>query len=288
MRGTLRVGLSDTPIAREHRRLLETALRRGKALPEEAIAQGLSREYPAALLAAAREGWRQRMAHEHRSSTVFSQLLPQLIAAGTDLDMKTCVLRMAMDELRHAGLCGAVIEALGGRAEIEVDLTTTPLPTHEDSSPRVAALRNVFFVCCLSETVAISVMAHELELIEEPVLRLAVEQLSADESLHGRFGWLYLGQVWPSLTDDEREAFVRYLPVAFAFFERDLLSSVPEIAYEGREVGDALWSLGVRDAASTRELMYATIEEVIAPRLEELGVPARAAWEERAQGAGVG
>lgn len=281
MRGTLTVDLSETPIAREHRRLLETALRRGKGVPEERIVEGLEGDYPEEVLEAARDAWRQRLAHEHRSSTVFSQLLPQLIAAGAPLDMKTCVLRMAMDELRHAGLCGAVLEALGAEAEAETDLDTTPLPAHEDCSPRVAALRNVFFVSCLSETVAISVLAHELELVDEPAIRVAVEQLSADESLHGRFGWLYLGQVWPELDEEEREAFAAYLPVAFRFFERDVLGKVPKIAYEGRALGDPLWALGVRDAASTRDLLYDTVEQVIVPRLEAFGMPARRAWDER-------
>jgi hypothetical protein len=278
--GTLDVRASDTPLAREHRRLLETALRRGPALPEARIASlGLSRDYAPALLEAAVGFWQGRLRHEHHSSTVFSQLLPFLIAAEAPLDFKTCVLRMAMDELRHAGLCGAVVEALGGDPRVEADLVVGVLPTHADTTPAVAALRNVFFICCLNETVAISVLNHEAELATEPLVGLAVAQLAADESLHGRFGWQYLGHVWPGLSATERRDFQAYLGPAFAYLEAELFGDVDPARLAARPADHDLWALGVRDAASTWDLFQATFDEIIVPTLESYGLPARQAWE---------
>jgi hypothetical protein len=212
--GTLDVRASDTPLAREHRRLLETALRRGPALPEARIASlGLSRDYAPALLEAAVGFWQGRLRHEHHSSTVFSQLLPFLIAAEAPLDFKTCVLRMAMDELRHAGLCGAVVEALGGDPRVEADLVVTVLPSHADTTARVAALRNVFFICNLNETIAVSALAYESELVVEPAHRRSPSRSSPGTrastaasagSISTRSG--------PTLTDEEREDFAGLPP----------------------------------------------------------------------------
>ena len=149
--GTLRVAVGEGPLHTEHARLLRTALRRGELDPEKALREateggGLEGTYPAPLLELARRCWLRRMAHEHRSAAVFSRLLPQLMRAGASLDLKTAVLRMSMDELRHAGLCGGVVELLGGEAEIETRLTTDPLPAHLDAEPGEAALRNTLFV----------------------------------------------------------------------------------------------------------------------------------------------
>jgi len=281
MLGTLHVDISDTPIAREHQRLLETALRRGDGQVEAKIRRGLERDYAPDVLSIARRMWLERMRHEHRSATVFSQLLPQLIAAEAPLDMKTCVLRMAMDELRHAGLCGAVAEQLGAEPRIEAELQMRPLPVHEGCSAAVSALRNVLFICCVSETVAISILSHELELVTEPCVRAAVAQLAADETLHGRFGWIYLTDAWPSLSDGERAQLGDYLPTAFSHFDRDVLGGDLTSEAGRRRVDDDLWALGVRDGASTRELALETIETIIVEQLEAIGLPARRAWAAR-------
>jgi hypothetical protein len=281
MTGRLDVRVSDTPLAREHRRLLETALRRGPPLPEIRIAEaGLQGAYPEVYRDAAARFWLDRMQHEHRSSTVFSQLLPFLIAAEASLDMKTVTLRMAMDELRHAGLCGAVVELFGVAPTLDTELVTTPLPSHADTTARVAALRNVFFICNLNETIAVSALAYESELVVEPAIALALTQLAGDESLHGRFGWLYLDAVWPTLTDEEREAFAVYLPTAFAYLEDALFADRPEP--RRRPVDHPLWGLGVRDDATSRELFDQTVDAIIVPALEAHGLPARRAWAHRA------
>src|SRR5436305_14981140 len=66
--------------------------------------------------------WLVRMESEHRSTAVFTAMVPQLMEAGAPLDAKAVVLRMAQDELRHTEICARVIEALAGVARLETDL----------------------------------------------------------------------------------------------------------------------------------------------------------------------
>ena len=275
----LRLDVGPGPLRAEHERLIRTALRRGDRDPEAALAEGsLEGEYSERALQLARNTWRQRMVHEHQSAAVFARLLPQLMAAGATLEHKTTVLRMAMDELRHASLCAGVVSLLGGEPEAETDLRTEPLPEHEDGDAVEACLRNVMFVGCLSETVSIALLTEERELTREPVIERVVAQLAADEVLHAKLGWSYLAATWPELDDAGRERMARYLPVAFGYLREKMHGAMPlGVTVEGA-LKDELEALGVMSSEDGRELFAATVEAVIVPRLEDHGLPAREAW----------
>jgi hypothetical protein len=275
----LRLDVGAGPLRAEHDRLLRTALRRGDKDPEGALAEGvLEGEYSERALELARNTWRRRMVHEHQSAAVFARLLPQLMAAAATLEHKTTVLRMAMDELRHASLCAGVVRLLGGEPEAETDLGTEALPAHEDGSPVEAALRNVMFVGCLSETVSIALLTEERELTREPAIERVVDQLAADEVLHAKLGWSYLAATWPDLSDEARERTGRYLPIAFRYLREKMHGAMPlGVTVEGL-LKEELEALGVMSSEDGRELFAATVESVIVPRLEDHGLPARAAW----------
>lgn len=277
----LRVAVSDSPLRTEHERLLRTALRRGDEPPEPAPGAKLEADHPAEAIAIARAVWLARMEHEHRSSAVFSRLLPQLMEAEAPLEFKTAVLRMSMDELRHAALCGAVVELLGGVAELETSLATEPLPEHADATPLERALRNVVFVGCMSETVSIALLTEERELTTEPIIVRVVEQLGADEVLHAKLGWSFLAHAMPSLDASARERADRYLRVAFGHLEDKMLEAMPLGPERDGALRAHLDALGVMDARDARELFYATVDGVIVPRLADHGLDAASAWRER-------
>ncbi len=277
----LRLDVGPGPLRAEHDRLIRTALRRGDKDPERALAEGrLEGSYSERAMQLARNTWRKRMVHEHQSAAVFARLLPQLMAAAATLEHKTTVLRMAMDELRHASLCGGVVALLGGEAEAETDLRTAPLPEHEDGDPMEACLRNVMFVGCLSETVSIALLTEERELTREPVIERVVAQLAADEVLHAKLGWSYLAATWPELSDEGRERTKRYLPIAFGYLREKMHGAMPLGVKVDGPLKDELEALGVMTSEDGRELFRATVESVIVPRLEDHGLPARDAWAE--------
>lgn len=285
--GKLRVQTGSTPLRAEHRRLLRTALKRGTLQPERRAEDRLEGRYSKATLESARAVWLQRMLHEHQSAAVFSRLLPQLIEAEATLDVKTSVLRMAMDELHHASLCGDVVEFLGGVAEVEASLATEPLPEHPDATPLERALRNVLFVGCLSETIALAFLTEERAGTQEPYIDRVLTQLGADEVLHAKLGWAYVGEVLPKLDAPARERTRRYLPVALGAIEQRMLHSMPLAPPGERDRSRALAPLGILPARVARELLYDTLGQVILPQLAAMGFDVAGAWEARARGARV-
>jgi hypothetical protein len=221
--------------------------------------------------------WRGRMVNEHGSARVFDALAMQLEQAGLD-DAAVATCRGFADEERNHGvLCGAVVEALGGQA-IAPELPPTPFPLHTElSDPLEAALRNVLAVACLSETVAVALIGAEREEMPDGRLRALLTRIWSDEIGHARFGWQLLGEHAPRLDAAARARLGLYLQLAFAHLEAHELSHLPADA-EAPPGGPALGLCTGRDA---RELFYATIEQVILPGLEHVGLPARSAWQLR-------
>lgn len=282
--GRLDLSLGASPLRAEHERLVRTALRRGDEAPEIPEGERLAWSGSEVALRIAREGWRARALHEHQSACVFSRLLPQLVEAEAPLPYKSVVLRAAMDELRHASLCFDVVRYLGGEPVLEAELATAPLPEHPGRSARERVLRNVLFASCLSETISTALLAEERELTREPRIQRVVEQLSADETLHARFGWSLLAEWAPVLTADEREGLGRYLPLAFGTIEAKMHGAMP-LPPPGASLPEALVdeleTLGVLQGPEGRAILDEVVLEVIVPRLASLGFDAVAAWDTR-------
>ncbi len=278
---TLTATPSSTPLADESR-AYDRALDR--IAPSQHVFDA-SRYSPEAVRTVAQQ-WRYRMAFEHRSSMVFSQLAQQLYEANASLDAKIVMLRMASDELRHTGTCAAVIEALdpsggapgSGTASVEVDLEVAPLARHGNATPKERALRNVIYTTCMSEMVACARFVATLDRTTDPFLRDAMRRLLADEVLHGQFGFHYLAseREWLASHDTERASIERFLVHAFAVIEEEL---APEPPFA--ELSDEAKSLGADDFALAREVFYGTMEHAIVPGLEQQGLDAGTSWKAR-------
>lgn len=282
--GVLRVAAGDGPLRSEHARLLRTALRRGVRPPEREPGEMIdTARYDEGTLRDARRTWLRRMVNEHQSAAVFSQLLPQLIEAEATLDVKTSVLRMSMDELRHGGLCGGIVEALGGEAAVPMELAPRPLPTHPGCSPLERVLRNALFIGCISETVAVALTTEERERTTEPLVRRVIDQIVSDESLHARFGWALVKDAAPELDGAARDRTNAWLRTAFAYFEAKEMDEIPAcptppeaLVVEGR-------ALGICENLETRQLVFESLETVVIPGLEAAGFAAEDAWMRRAE-----
>jgi hypothetical protein len=138
-------------------------------------------------------------------------------------------------------------------------------------------LRNVLSIGCLSETVAVSLIGAERLAMQPGALRDTLETILADEIGHARFGWKLLTELTPRLTEAERGRFSRYLSVAFDALERHELANISPVSSPGEGAAE----LGICDGHDMRALFYATVTDVIVPRLEALGLEAARAWEER-------
>lgn len=268
------------PMRAEHERILGW-LRRGHDAPRAHRPEAIDRDaYSPAARAAAVRVWSRRMHNEHGSAAVFARLLPELMACGASLDHCTTVTRCAADELHHGALCADVVRALGAEPPSLAGVETQSLPEHADVNRLEGTLRNVVFVGCLAETVAVAFTAEERELTTDPYVRCVITQISADEVLHARFGWSLLAEVAPTLDGAARDRFVDYLRTAFFYLEREELLEVPNVQGP-RALVEQAQALGVCDNPRTRELFYETVHEVIVPGLEGAGIAASRAWEER-------
>ena len=217
--------------------------------------------------------WRGRMINEHSSARVFEGLAKQFAAAGYD-DVVPEVRGFADEERRHGVLCGSVVEALGGEARAEIR-DGEPYPAHEDAeTPLEAALRNMLSICCLSETVAVSLIGAERLEMPEGELRDLLTGIYADEVGHSRFGWRTLARIAPTLDDPTKERLADYLEVAFAHLVEHELSHLPLSSNPPPE--GAVY--GLCSGADARVLFFDTVIDVIVPGLEAHGIPARRAW----------
>ncbi len=217
--------------------------------------------------------WRGRMINEHSSARVFDGLAKQFEAAGL-LDVVDEVKGFASEERRHGVLCGAVVEALGGQALAEVT-DGDIYPEHEDAESALeVALRNMLSICCLSETVAVSLIGAERLEMPEGELRELLTKIYADEVGHSRFGWRTLGRLAPTLDARLKDRLGDYLEAAFDHLVEHEIAHLPESSQPPPE-GVAL---GLCSGSDARTLFFDTVDTVIVPGLEVHGIPARRAW----------
>jgi len=216
--------------------------------------------------------WTGRMVNEHVSSRVFAGLLPQMMRAGVDAGFQRAAADAVVDELRHARLCAAVVEALGGEARAPLpDLDE--VPRHEDVDVLEALLRNVLAVSCLNETVAVAMLESNRRLVTESTLRRVLTEILADEVGHSRLGWQMLSNLAPRIDDRMRARLGAYLVPAFVqLFERHYTGV-------GAPRPVAAEVLGVEDRRESTSLFIDVVNEVILPRLEAFDLPARQAIE---------
>ncbi len=268
---------SGTAIEGEYRALNAALTRNGRGNPDEAPLAALADLGPA-LVSRLIEQWRARMAIEYRSSMVFGQLALQLVQAAAYLDETVVMLRLAQDELRHAGTCAEVLVGLGADP-VAASLPIEPLATHRGTSPLECALRNVIFTTCISEMTACARFVAVLDEVDVPALREAIRRLLADEVWHGRFGFHFLEARADLLAHDPalRASLGRYLGHAFAVAEREL---APTVALHRPNADER--RCGIEDPVLAREIFLTTMEHAVVPGLDRFDLGAHAAWHTRA------
>lgn len=247
-------------------------------LREEARAVDLRLDRALELSEAEREAaintWLGRMRNEHVSARVFAALVGQMMCAGSPAREQAAVAAMISQELEHGRLCAAVVAALGGDPVVQIE-ALDEVARHDDASPLEALLRNVLSISCLSETVAVALIDAERLQAGPPPLQKILESILADEVQHARFGWRLLEAHRPQLTPELCARLGDYLAEAFCQLRRYELAHLPELAAPSALAAE----YGVCDGRDARALFFETIHEVIIPRLDELGLHGRRAWE---------
>ena len=201
----------------------------------------------------------------------FARLAERLERIGAAPAMVDLALRASRDERRHAAHCAELARSYGAF------VPSTFSPTIRDITPSGLLLRGqvlyeIVASCCITETESMGVLTTLLDAARSPHLRQILRELARDEVGHSRLGWAhlasehgqgttsFLGPLVPSMLEGSIDA--------------DLFAPVsPE-----RE-DEALLLHGVLPHGLKREVFARTLEEVVFPGMDGLGVdtgPARA------------
>ncbi len=145
--------------------------------------------YAAEDMETARLAWAMRIADEYRSVAVFAELLRLL----SDLEAPFAALctahRLIGDELRHTQMTVEVVEWLGGRADLEIDLSNMGLPPRAvDETAAMRALRIVARELVVVEEESIYALAAYRDATVDPAIKSVFDQILADEVRHAAAG----------------------------------------------------------------------------------------------------
>lgn len=259
--------------ARLHRRFVERAT---DAIPWDALDASrldeLTRERT-------RRAWSMRVAAEYRSMVVFCEMLARLPEAGVALPVVTAMTRVIQDESRHTELCARVADALGGHGDAPVDARALRLQTSAIPA-RLFVARWTVSMFCVGESSSVALLRMLERHATDACARAVLGVIRRDEALHDRFGRALARCVLPTLTEEERVWLAGDLALAFAHYERVNAGDVPE---EAPEPARAEVDLGLASPESFARTFRSHVEARVIPSIEALGLPARAAWEHRAE-----
>lgn len=134
-----------------------------------------------------REEWFRRVEAEYRSAAHAHTVTGWLIEVGGPPELIVDGLRIVADELAHAELSAGVVDAAGGGPTVALDRSSLRLLRTEPVE--VALIQATLELFCVGETIAVPLFRRMLAGASEPVARVALRRIVADEARHRRFGW---------------------------------------------------------------------------------------------------
>lgn len=164
---------------------------------------------------AARLAWASRIFDEYRSVAIFAELLRLLADVEAPFAALCAVQRLIGDELRHTELTARVVDWLGGRADLAIDLADAALPrSDEPAAPR--ALRIVARELVVVEEESVLALAAYRDATTEPAIRAVIERVLADEVRHAATGRALLAVFEHGALADATAALRAELPALMA------------------------------------------------------------------------
>ncbi len=151
--------------------------------------------YPPEDREAARLAWAVRITDEYRSVAVFSELLGLLADLEAPYATLCTVQRLIGDELRHTRAMSDVVDWLGGRDDLAIDLSAMALPPRDTESAATRAVRIVGRELVVAEEESIAVLAAYRNASTEPAIRAVFQLVLTDEVRHAAAGRAILAEL---------------------------------------------------------------------------------------------
>jgi hypothetical protein len=213
--------------------------------------------------------WERRSTAELRVASAFAVIARELFEWGADPVVLDICARAVSDEVRHAKICQALAERYLDASVAWPTPGPTPLPPHERASPSLRPTLYVTAMCCINETIASAWLEASLKTTTAPIARAALRELIADDVHHSRLGWAHLAS--SHVTPDTRSKVAAWLP-------RLLDCTVVPWLRDAKGSGDGVPTHGVPSEQTTRNVVVETLEQVVLPGFDAVGVdsgPAR-------------
>jgi hypothetical protein len=179
-------------------------------------------QYDERHLQAARMYWSRRAWGEYGAISESPALQIRFCREHCVPDMALFFSIRSQEEARHAEVCYRMAEALGGYyEEPEVTAYQGSVATHGIRKmaldPDISLEGTIAALVCAAEEIAFDVFRHLIEITPNPVARQVAKMVLRDEVRHCAFGWAFLEQRMPQLSDAER---VRVRDAVITMIER--------------------------------------------------------------------
>lgn len=137
----------------------------------------------------ARREWASRVRAEYRSAAITAQVLQWCIRFGLPRPLLDTAHRIVRDELDHADLSHACLQALGG-GDAPIGLDQAELAQTVSGDGALAALLDtVLHSFLFGETLAVPLFGAMRSETTQPQARAALDRILRDEAVHRAFGW---------------------------------------------------------------------------------------------------
>jgi hypothetical protein len=207
--------------------------------------------------------WRRREQVEREAAQLFDHLAHELALAGYG-DLANRARRAGADEVRHAGQCRALIEALAGPGALPAErprrLSLGPYELRSRDRLLYAALA----LGCVTESLSCALLLELRESATHPLVATTVRDILADEIEHARIGWTLLAE---EAKRRDVSWLTGYVPAIAAAAVADDVRPF---------VADDTSGLGVLSRDRVQSLVAETWSSVIQPGLAQFGIVANA------------
>lgn len=226
----------------------------------------LGLELPPPLRQLVGESWAARTHVEEVSAVQFHRLAAQLTALSAPGKLIDVAALSVGDEGRHRELCALLAISYGvepGPLAPAFPLAPPGMPAFE------ACLYAAVAHCCVAETESVATLTGLIGQAGSPEVRSALSTIARDEVQHAQLGWAIVA--WAA--QERSLSFLgRFLPGMLEPGAGPLFRPAPAGAEDPRLIPH-----GVLPAAQKRGVFITTLEEVLLPGLERVGIDARSA-----------
>jgi hypothetical protein len=135
------------------------------------------------------EHWQRAALMEHASVAAFARFGLELLALGAPSDLLLECARAMTDEAIHAELCFGLATRYGKRA---VGPGPLSMESALDDVTLESAVRNALLEGCIGETLAAAEAQAACEHASDPVVRVVLERIAADETRHAALAFRFV------------------------------------------------------------------------------------------------